>query len=274
VSLSEELPHPLTIPGTAPTADEVDVAMREVLGFHEIVDGIGKLATHYKGFKKEESDLSTEGMFHDLTDIAAYDSPSVQDKRKVIETELKIVDKQIKILMNNYLKMFYQEYIKHRRNELRMWSFPTIVWQHYQKMFCDVTEQRPDFEINECFDNGNVVPGSKWNDWVKRQVDTFPPSLIIHGKEAKSFFTSQGLEWEMHVVNGHEQLVQTIYHVYCGPKLCGTRVDGRYEIVCKHPGHAHQFTKAPREWYPQEGRHSGILTDTTIFRIAPGTILR
>ncbi|KAH5356778.1 hypothetical protein HBI49_153190 [Parastagonospora nodorum] len=257
MSLLEELPHPLAIPGTAPTADEVDVAMRELPGFQEIVDGIEKCASRYETFKKEESDLFMDDTFHDFTDIAACDSPSVHDKRKAIETKLKVVDKQIKILMNNYLKMFYQEYRKHSRDELRMWSFPTIVWQHYQKMFCDVTRQRPDFELDECFDNGNVVPGSKWNGWVKGQVDAFPPSLIIHGKEAKSFSTSQGSECEMHMVNGHGQLVQTIYHVHCGPKLCGTRVDGGPEIVCKHPGHAHQFTKRPREWDPQKGWYSG-----------------
>jgi len=261
MSLTKESQHPWARPGTAPTADEVDAAMREVPEFDEIIAAIKKKASCYEDIKQEERNLLMDDTFHDITDKTGLETPSVKAKRKVKQSELDVVDKKIKGLMNNYLRLFYQEYIKYSRNELRMWSFPMIVWRHYQQLFCEVAaryDRQPNFELDECFESGNVVQDNKWNEWARNLLDDFPPSLVIYG-EPKYFRINQKPEgkecpeWETCMVDGHGNIVQMIYHVFCGPRLCGTRVGGGPESVCDHQGHAHQFTKRPTEWRPQQG---------------------
>ncbi|KAH5117543.1 hypothetical protein HBI62_145860 [Parastagonospora nodorum] len=225
--------HPFARINVSPDAQEVIDAMKKVHGFNEAVHEIICNTKAYMEMVEEQQTLA----------------PKTKEEH---QKELEAVNKKGKPWIGKYLRCFTAEYLEHGKNELRTWSFPKIVWEHFQQMVRTLYPDTGCPEPDICFNKYGITLFDTWDTWAAACPNVPPFLRVFNQLPAYADFAFQ--EMEIRKMDKDQRYLQLIYQVWCGPRLCGTmQSDG----TCHHSGQMHQFTKKPRGWVNGRGWTSG-----------------
>jgi len=248
--------HPFRHPDNSPKLQDVIDVMEKVPAFNDVTTKIKDLTTKYVELEKQRLELIVQEGFNPITETTGWINEDIERELKETTAALTPLNEEGKALIGQYLQIFFNEYKKHDCGQLRTWSFPKVVWQHYQNMVSHWFDYSPNQPPAELFSTDGLTLLSPWSFWARDHHD-IPPFLKIVDQTPIYDRNNYPTEWEMQKVNGDGQLIQEIYQVRCGPRLCGTRISGIPNTGCNHPDRVYQFTKRPVEWVAGQGWAKG-----------------